>query len=249
MRLAPGSVRRQLAVRHQQSIRRAYEYHGRDEIVLLNPRSRGRMKVGAVLIMCGLAVTALLYAAGMGGLVFTAGMAFWPVVPILIASAVLAAVGYGAPLLLKPGTDPLTRREIEALPVAVRTELWLALAPLMPTGIDVGEPRPYRIGLDRALASEHKACWRLVEAVRRDAATAVARHVIAFDPNLRIEGNRSLAGFEDILDGELAALVVGSCVTLREVESGAETQGQVTSIDVDRRLIEITVDWESLTVR
>lgn len=71
-------------------------------------------------------------------------------------------------------------------------------------------------------------------------------NAIAIDPNLRIEGNNTLAGFEDVVVGSLDDLQGGLPVEVREVESGIVGDGQILRIDRARRLIELSVDWKSL---
>lgn len=69
---------------------------------------------------------------------------------------------------------------------------------------------------------------------------------IAIDPNLRIDGNNTLAGFEDVILGTIADLDGGLPVEVREVESGIVGDGHVLRVDRLRRLIELSVDWKSL---
>jgi hypothetical protein len=65
---------------------------------------------------------------------------------------------------------------------------------------------------------------------------------IAIDPNVRIRGNATYAGFEDV-EGPMA---VGEQVEVYEAESGLTGEGRVTEIDADRKLVYLSVDWSSL---
>ena len=68
---------------------------------------------------------------------------------------------------------------------------------------------------------------------------------ITIDPNVRVRGNDTYAGFEDV-DGPIA---VGEAVEVHENESGLTGQGKVTEIDADRQLVYLSVDWSSLAER
>lgn len=65
---------------------------------------------------------------------------------------------------------------------------------------------------------------------------------VAIDPNVRVRGNGTYAGFEDV-DG---AISLNEGVVVYEPESGLTGQGRVTDIDADRELIYLSVDWSSL---
>lgn len=69
---------------------------------------------------------------------------------------------------------------------------------------------------------------------------------IAIDPNLRIDGNATLAGFEDVMSGSVSELGDGMPVEVREPESGVVGDGQIIHIDQAKRLIQVAVDWKSL---
>lgn len=73
------------------------------------------------------------------------------------------------------------------------------------------------------------------------------RTEIAIDPNVRVHGNGTYAGFEDILRGNLPS--VGDDVVVREPESDLVGVGQITEIDVPRSLVYLSVDWSSLRPR
>jgi hypothetical protein len=65
---------------------------------------------------------------------------------------------------------------------------------------------------------------------------------IAIDPNVRVRGNATYAGFEDV-EGPMA---VGEQVEVYEAESGLTGEGRVTEIDAERKLVYLSVDWSSL---
>jgi hypothetical protein len=69
------------------------------------------------------------------------------------------------------------------------------------------------------------------------------RSRVMIDPNIRVRGNATYAGFEDV-DGPIA---VGEAVEVYEPESGITGQGCVTEIDAARELVYLSVDWSSLT--
>ncbi len=66
---------------------------------------------------------------------------------------------------------------------------------------------------------------------------------IAIDPNVRVRGNETYAGFEDVR-GKVPD--VGVQVEVWEPESGVVGVGKVTEIDQDRQLVYVKVDWTSL---
>jgi len=66
---------------------------------------------------------------------------------------------------------------------------------------------------------------------------------IAIDPNVRVRGNETYAGLEDV-EGDIAA---GSRVVVYEPESGLVGPAEVTEIDTDKRLVYLAVDWQALT--
>lgn len=70
---------------------------------------------------------------------------------------------------------------------------------------------------------------------------------IAFDPNVRVEGNQTYVGFEDV-QGDPSHLSIGQKITVFESESKAETSGIITQIDSENRLIYLWVDWKNLYV-
>jgi hypothetical protein len=65
---------------------------------------------------------------------------------------------------------------------------------------------------------------------------------IAIDPNVRVRGNQTYAGLEDV-EG---AVTVGSKVEVYERESGLTGPAEVTDVDTERRLIYLAVDWTRL---
>lgn len=68
---------------------------------------------------------------------------------------------------------------------------------------------------------------------------------VRIDLNVRVRGNGTYAGLEDV-DGPLA---VGDVVQVFEPESGLEGEGCVTEVDQETHLVYLTVDWESLRDR
>ncbi len=70
----------------------------------------------------------------------------------------------------------------------------------------------------------------------------MSRTRIAIDPNVRVRGNGTYAGFEDV-DGPLALHLP---VQVHEPESGLVGTGVITEIDPARELVYLSVDWSSL---
>ena len=66
---------------------------------------------------------------------------------------------------------------------------------------------------------------------------------MTIDPNVRVRGNGTYAGFEDV-NGPMA---VGEPVEVHEPESGLVGVGRITEIDGTRKLVYLSVDWSSLT--
>jgi hypothetical protein len=66
---------------------------------------------------------------------------------------------------------------------------------------------------------------------------------VAIDPNVRVRGNGTYAGFEDVT----GPIEVNEQVEVYEPESGLTGDGQVTEIDAERRLVYLSVNWASLT--
>ena len=71
-----------------------------------------------------------------------------------------------------------------------------------------------------------------------------AQHVVMIDPNVRVAGNQTFSGFEDVLGDGLPD--PGDRVIVREPESGVTGSAVVTRLDFDDRLIYLTVDWAGL---
>lgn len=67
---------------------------------------------------------------------------------------------------------------------------------------------------------------------------------VEIDLNVRVKGNLTFTGVEDA-DGPVRP---GDIVHVFESESGLEGTGRVESIDEDRRLIYLAVDWGGLRV-
>lgn len=68
---------------------------------------------------------------------------------------------------------------------------------------------------------------------------------IAIDPNIRVRGNQTYAGLEDV-EGPI---VVGGRVEVYERESGLTGPGEVVEVDRERRLVYLTVEWAKLRER
>lgn len=82
--------------------------------------------------------------------------------------------------------------------------------------------------------------------------TAVTTRIV-IDPNVRVRGNQTYAGFEDVqaqgnlgrarlshADGPVAA---GDRVLAVEAESGIVTDATVVDVDSERELVYLAVDW------
>src|SRR4051794_10794704 len=67
---------------------------------------------------------------------------------------------------------------------------------------------------------------------------------IAIDLNVRVAGDQTYAGFEDVEGGGLPA--ESEYVEVYEPESGVFGKAQVTRIDMDRELIYLAVEWSGL---
>ena len=65
---------------------------------------------------------------------------------------------------------------------------------------------------------------------------------IEIDLNVRIRGNGSFAGFEDVR----GPISVGQEIEVYEQESAVFGRGRVTEIDSERELVYLSVDWGSL---
>lgn len=66
---------------------------------------------------------------------------------------------------------------------------------------------------------------------------------VSIDPNIRVRGNSTYAGFEDVT----GPIAVGEDVEVYEPESGLVGTGRVTEIDGSRELVYLSVNWASLT--
>lgn len=69
---------------------------------------------------------------------------------------------------------------------------------------------------------------------------------ITIDPNVRVDHNRTYAGFEDVEGGETVNL--GMTVEVVEPEANLVGRATVTDVDAERELIYLEVDWPSLKV-
>jgi hypothetical protein len=72
---------------------------------------------------------------------------------------------------------------------------------------------------------------------------------IVIDPNVRVEGNRTYAGFEDVLGGFVSDLHPGDHVTVVEEESDVVGDATIYSVDIGTQLIYLTVEWKTLRRR
>jgi hypothetical protein len=68
---------------------------------------------------------------------------------------------------------------------------------------------------------------------------------IEIDPNVRVRGQLTFAGFEDVR----GPLRLGQTVVVFEPESDLVGEGRVVEIDVARELVILGVDWASLQPR
>jgi hypothetical protein len=68
--------------------------------------------------------------------------------------------------------------------------------------------------------------------------------VIAIDLNVRVRGEQTYAGFEDV-EGPLPR--VGDTVRVRESESRVQGTAVVTEVDQARQIVYLAVDWSALT--
>jgi hypothetical protein len=66
---------------------------------------------------------------------------------------------------------------------------------------------------------------------------------ILIDPNVRVAGNLTFSGFEDVR-GDMPA--VGDLVTAREPEANLVAVGAVDRVDEHDQLIYLVVDWKTL---
>lgn len=72
---------------------------------------------------------------------------------------------------------------------------------------------------------------------------ATPRTRVVIDPNVRVRGNGTYAGFEDVT----GPIALDEAVEVYEPESGLAGKGRVTDIDGQRELVYLSVDWSSLT--
>jgi hypothetical protein len=70
-----------------------------------------------------------------------------------------------------------------------------------------------------------------------------SRTRVQIDPNIRVRGNSTYAGFEDV-EGPIA---LNEMVEVYEAESELVGEGKVIEIDASRSLVYLSVDWTSLT--
>jgi hypothetical protein len=77
--------------------------------------------------------------------------------------------------------------------------------------------------------------------------------LIEIDPNVRVRGNKTYAGFEDVQErGELtiarperatAPVAAGDKVLAWESEDDIVTDAVVVDVDLERRIVYLAVDW------
>jgi hypothetical protein len=65
---------------------------------------------------------------------------------------------------------------------------------------------------------------------------------VAIDLNVRVHGNQTYAGLEDVT----GPLAIGSHVEVYEPETGLVGPAEVTEVDQERRLVYLAVDWGKL---
>lgn len=65
---------------------------------------------------------------------------------------------------------------------------------------------------------------------------------VAIDLNVRVRGNDTYAGLEDV-EGQIS---LGAAVEVYEPETGVIGQGRVNEIDLRRRLVYLSVEWNSI---
>jgi hypothetical protein len=74
--------------------------------------------------------------------------------------------------------------------------------------------------------------------------------IIQIDLNVRVNGNQTYAGFENIIQGSLPSPYLGyQFVTVTEIESGLTGPGIVTEMDYDKKIIYLDVDWKQLSIQ
>jgi len=66
---------------------------------------------------------------------------------------------------------------------------------------------------------------------------------VEIDPNVRVGGNGTCAGFEDVHGGDPATMKRWDRVRVFEPESGLEGPGRVERVDHARKLVFLQVDW------
>lgn len=70
---------------------------------------------------------------------------------------------------------------------------------------------------------------------------------IQIDPNVRVRGDQTVVAFRHVQGPtDESDLVHGADVTVFEPESGIEGFGRIAEVDLGRKLLVLTVDWDSL---
>jgi hypothetical protein len=64
---------------------------------------------------------------------------------------------------------------------------------------------------------------------------------IEIDPNVRVRGNQTYTGFEDVQGAR--SVCVGDMVLAWEREDDIVTDAHVVDVDEERRLVYLAVDW------
>lgn len=69
---------------------------------------------------------------------------------------------------------------------------------------------------------------------------------VRIDPNIRVHGQDTLVGFEDVEGIDALVLHIGEVVTVYEPESGLRGEGSIIEVDPVKQLVTLAVDWSSL---
>jgi len=69
---------------------------------------------------------------------------------------------------------------------------------------------------------------------------------VEIDPNVRVGGNGTYAGFEDVHNGDPATMKRWDWVRVFEPESGLEGPARVERVDHERKLLHLQVEWSLL---
>lgn len=70
---------------------------------------------------------------------------------------------------------------------------------------------------------------------------------IAIDPNVRVRGDLTFSGFEEIEgDFDPSQLSINEDVIVFEPETGAQGHGRISDVSLERRLVYLEVEWKTL---